>query len=200
MSKVRGVNGQELPVFYGNQAVAQVEKAEGRKLTPVERRVVYEEGFVPGLYYDNKNIPTYGVGQTGEYIKKGFRASYEDHVKKTRRMIPQFDNLPEYMQEELVQSTYRGDLGLSPTARRLFNEGRYEEAAKEFLNHEEYMNPRTSQQIKDRILSVSKGMERMAQEYKNFSPEARRRALQRDVASTERKRSAHNGNPSEASS
>ena len=147
-------------VLRGDQAVQLVEVLEGRPLNEKEKRVVREEGFATAAYYDNKRIPTFGVGQTGEYIKKGFKASFDAHEAMTRRMIPSYDSLPEYLQAELVQSTYRGDLGFSKTTRKLFNQGKYEAAAKEFLNHDEYKDKNTSPGIKSRIKSVSDAIRR----------------------------------------
>ena len=159
-------SGPDGPVggYYGIKAKKILQDRLGRKLTPMESRIVYEEGLVDGLYYDSKGIVTYGVGQVGEYIDKGFEASVQDHIDRTRKMIPDFDLYPDYLQEEFVQSTYRGDLKLSPTARRLFNSGRYEEAADEFLNHDEYRSPKTKQHIKTRIKSVSDAMRRYGRE------------------------------------
>lgn len=171
MPSVKGVNGETLPVYYGDQAVKEVERVEKRSLSALEKRVVAEEGYVPGVYLDNKGIPTSGVGQTGKWMQKSFGESLRAHEAKTRKMIPNYDNLPDYLRAELLQSTYRGDLGLSPTARRLFNEGKYKEAAVEFLNHEEFKNPDTPQQIKDRIQSVSDAMRRYSDEYSAWRAE-----------------------------
>lgn len=152
-------------VYYGSEAVREVEKREG-KLTPAQKRVVREEGFVDGLYKDTKGIVTSGVGQVGEFINKGFKASYEEHVNRTRGMTKDFDKLPDYLKEELIQSTYRGDWSGSPMTRDIFNSGGYKAAAREFLNHEEYLKPDTPQHIKDRIKSVSDALLRYAEEAK----------------------------------
>ena len=156
--------GGKVPGYYGLKAIPILEERLGRRLTNKEKRIVTEEGLVDGEYYDSKNIITYGVGQTGEYIKAGFEASVKEHEDRTRAMIPDYDILPEYLQSELLQSMYRGDLGDSPTARRLFNQGRYEEAADEFLNHDEYKDRKTPDHIKARILSVSKAMRKYGRE------------------------------------
>lgn len=160
----RRPDGSVVPVLHGDKAVAAIEKLEGRKLTPKEVRTVHLEGFVPDVYLDSKGIPTYGVGQTGKWMKKSFGESFQHHEDLTRGMIPSYDKLPEYLQSELTQATYRGDLGMSPTARKLFNAGKYKEAAKEFLDHAEYKDPKTPAQIKRRIESVSRAMLRYAQE------------------------------------
>lgn len=155
-----GPNGK-VPGYYGLKAIKVVKENLGRDLTAKEKRIIKEEGMVNGLYYDHKGIVTSGVGQTGEFIKKGFEASVNEHEDRVRKLVPDYDLLPDKMQEEMLQSVYRGDLKLSPTAVGLFNQGKYQEAADEFLDHAEYKNPKTPQQIKDRIKSVSDEMRRM---------------------------------------
>jgi len=145
-------------VLYGNDAINAVEKLEGRKLSPIEKRVVVLEGFVPETYLDTKGIPTFGVGQTGEWANKSFGESFKHHEDLTRKLIKDYDKLPEELKAELVQSAYRGDLGGSPKTRLLFNEGKYEEAAKEFLNNKEYKAKDTPQSIKDRMFAVAQAM------------------------------------------
>lgn len=125
-------------VFHGAQAVEKVSENLGRPLTLAEQRVVEEEGYDALPYYDTKGILTQGVGQTGEWIDKGFEAAFEHHVDRTKNRISGFDELPEYLQAELVQAEYRGDLGQSPKFVELFNNGFYNTASTEFLDHKEY--------------------------------------------------------------
>jgi GH24 family phage-related lysozyme (muramidase) len=145
-------------VLQGEQAVQHVSQMEGRPLSPKEARVIQLEGYVPYTYLDTKNVPTYGVGQTGKWMDKPFSETFAKHEDRARKAIAKYDELPEYLQAEIVQAEYRGDLGSSPTFRKLFNKGKYKEAAKEFLNHEEYLNPDTPDQIKRRIESVAKAV------------------------------------------
>ena len=56
-------------VYYGSDAIAQVEGNIGRPLTYAEKRVVEEEGYVATPYTDTKGITTQGVGQTGQWIE-----------------------------------------------------------------------------------------------------------------------------------
>ena len=142
--------------LHGEQAVQAVAKQLGRDLTLVERRVVEEEGFVPEIYKDTKGIDTYGVGQTGEYIKKGFPAALQAKAKRAAQRIPSLGQLPENLQAELIQAEYRGDLGNSPTFLKLLNAGDYETAAKEFLDNDDYRRS-----VKDKT-GVHKRMERVA--------------------------------------
>ena len=150
--------------LYGNRAVARVEKDLGRELTRAEQRVVVEEGYVDGTYKDTKGILTGGVGQTGEWIEKGFEASFKHHVDRAKKRLPEFDKYPQYLQAELLQSEYRGDLGLSPTAMKHLKGGKYDAAAEEFLNSDEYRNPKTSTGIQARMRATSRAMRRYGSE------------------------------------
>ena len=156
--------GEKVPGWVGDNAAYMVELTEGYQLTPGERRVLEVEGYVPQVYLDTKGIPTRGVGQTGKHMRESFRESYQTHVDKARGMTDGFDLLPDYLQSEIVQSVYRGDWDMSPTARRLLSEGDIRGAAKEFLDHAEYKDANTPQSIKDRIRSVSDAMLRYADE------------------------------------
>ena len=150
--------------LYGQDAIKKVEESEG-PLTGPQQRIVTLEGFVPHRYKDTKGITTYGVGQTGRYIEKGFKESFKAHEKRAKKKIKEFDKLPETMQAELIQAEYRGDLGESPTAVKLFNQGKYKEAAREFLNHAEYKTYKqngTGGNIPARIEAVSNEMLKLA--------------------------------------
>ena len=144
--------------LHGKQAIAAIEKKEGRKLSYKECRVVVLEGYVDGIYTDTKGIKTSGVGQTGKWIKKSFEESFKYHEELTVKLVPSYHKLSEELQAELVQSTYRGDLGLSPNAVALFNKGKYTEAAREFLRNKEYENEHTPKQIKERMLATANAM------------------------------------------
>ena len=140
--------------LHGKDAVKKVEEQLGRPLTTIERRVVEEEGYVAGVYKDTKGIVTSGVGQTGKYLNKSFEETLKDHIEQTRKLVPNLDKLPEELQAELVQATYRGDLGLSKKARELINQGKFQEASVEFLNNKEYQTT-TSPGIRKRMEKVS---------------------------------------------
>jgi len=124
--------------YFGQQAIRVVEQELGRPLTNPEKRVVEEEGYVAGDYRDDKGILTSGVGQTGKYRGMGFDETFKAHEYTAKKMIKDFDRLPEGVQGELIQAAYRGDLQGSPKFRRLFNQGKYAEAADEFLDNDDY--------------------------------------------------------------
>jgi len=144
-----------LKPLYGQQAINKVEDMEG-ELTPEQRRVVELEGYNEGAYDDTKGIKTSGVGQTGEYMGMSFKDAFKAHEDLTSNYIPNYKDLPTNVRGELVQLAYRGDLQQSPTFRKLFNEGRYQEASEELLNHDEYKAEDTPKHIKERLEDASR--------------------------------------------
>jgi GH24 family phage-related lysozyme (muramidase) len=149
------ISHKDVPKYalYGDRAVKEVERQLGRPLSYAEKRVVQEEGFVPRKYYDSKGIVTYGVGQTGDYIEKGFPAAFKDHAERTKKYFKDFDYLPESVQAELIQTMYRGDVlnkkGEPWKWVNYFNKGDYKEAARELLDHKEYKKYKTRRDAGD---------------------------------------------------
>jgi hypothetical protein len=135
--------------FTGDAAVNEVQKRMGRKLTKAEKRIIGLEGFVDGYYLDSKGVLTRGVGQTRDYAKgntslSGFDRAFQEHVEsaKNRKNMSGFGNYSPELQAELIQAEYRGDLGFSPTFRKLLEGATTQEqrniAADEFLNNDDY--------------------------------------------------------------
>lgn len=147
--------------FGGDKAVEKAREIYG-DLTPQQEYIVRHEGFVDGVYLDQAGVPTYGIGQTGEYIGKGFGAAFAEKEAKAKSLFPKYDEYPMEMQREIMSGVYRGDLSGSPNTIKLFNSGKYKEAAKEFLNNAEYKSPDTQEVIKERMRAISKQMERMS--------------------------------------
>ena len=131
-------NTADKDVYHGADAITKVSENLGRPLTYAEQRVVAEEGYRATPYLDTKGVTTQGVGQTGEWIEKGFDAAFQHHVERARNRIPTLDNLPEDLKAEIIQAEYRGDLGTSPKFVGFMNEGSYEEASQEFLRNDDY--------------------------------------------------------------
>jgi hypothetical protein len=145
-----------MTIYHGTRAVWELEKAEGITLTEIEHRTVMCEGYATEPYPDSDDPPTLTnkVGQTGEWLHKPFREAFEYHVKRAQKRIPDLLVFPGFLQAELIQAEYRGDLGLSPKACQFIRWGQWRKGAVEFLNHAEYQNPKTPQGIKDRIEAV----------------------------------------------
>jgi GH24 family phage-related lysozyme (muramidase) len=159
-------------IFRGVDAVEEVERLEGRMLSPIEAELVMEEGYAVGPYLDTKGVATSGVGQTGGFQGKPFGEVFQTFEQETRKLIPAYDSLPEYAQSALMLAAYRGDLQQSPKFRRLFNAGEYEAAADEFLNNDDY------RQAKKRGTGVAKRMEKVAERVRRLaSPEKEEKGI-----------------------
>ena len=144
-------------MLHGQKAVDKVEELEG-ELTPVQRRIVELEGYVPTEYEDTKGIVTKGVGQTGNYMDMSFKEVAEIHEDVARNLINDYDELPVELQAELAQLAYRGDLQQSNETVALFNKGKYEEASVELLNNKEFKSEDTPVHIKQRLRDASRAM------------------------------------------
>jgi GH24 family phage-related lysozyme (muramidase) len=125
-------------VLYGKDAVKKAEQLVGRPLTYAEKRVVEEEGYSQETYKDTKGIETSGFGFTGDFMGMPFDKVFEVHEKRLRGKIKNLDSLPEEIKAELIQAEYRGDVNKKYKWVKLFNEGKYEEASKEFLDNNDY--------------------------------------------------------------
>jgi len=108
------------------------------------------EGAEPKAYKDSEGNWTIGVGhliQKGEEyllnktlndkeINQLFAQDLEEHINRTKRIFPKFDQYPQDIQAALTDSVYRGDMG--PNTRKLINSGNWKAAADEYINHSGY--------------------------------------------------------------
>jgi len=124
--------------YQGQEAVTHIESLYGIKLSNAQKRVVSLEGFVQGYYKDSKGNLTYGVGQTGEYIQKGFYASFEEQQDRVETIFGPIGLMSEEVSTELIQLMYRGDVKSSHRWVELFNKADYRRASLELLDHSEY--------------------------------------------------------------
>ncbi len=99
---------------------------------------------------------TLGHGHYGPDVKEGQTISKKDAAllfqkdiaeripPQIQKLIPKFDSFPASAQTALFGEFYRGSLTGgkkgSPKTIRLINEGKFEEASKEFLRNNEYIN------------------------------------------------------------
>ena len=147
-------------VYSGEAAVHVVEQQEGA-LTPEMIRVVLDEGYVMGEYHDVGEIYASGVGQTGKFKDMSFKQSFAIHEERAVTMFPLLHLYSEELRANLISSTYRGSMSGSPKTRMLINQGRFEEASREFLNNREY------KEAKRTGSGVAKRMERVSNAIKN---------------------------------
>ena len=149
-----------MKTYYGSKAIREVQKEYSLSHIPRPMALLIEhEGYTTGEYLDDKGIPTKGVGQTGIFINMPFPQVYEKFLGLARSLTPQFNHLPEEAQGAILLATYRGDWSMSRRTRKLFDQGKYQEASKEFLNNKEY-NERKMKNPQD---GVVKRLEYIAQ-------------------------------------
>lgn len=149
--------------YHGHAAVEQAAKYYNQKvIDPVAQHIIEEEGFVPGVYPDSKGIPTEGVGLTGSFIGKNFFTEVMPVFEgRARKIVPQYDQLPEEGKKAILSAVYRGDLAPSHTTAKLLQAGKYREAAIEYLNHAEYRKGK-SKKASNAQKAIAERMERNA--------------------------------------
>ena len=110
-----------------------------------------KEGFRDTAYkpIDTEEHYTIGWGnyspdvQAGDTITREeadiqLQKNIDDRLVQIRQAIPEFDNLPLEARQHLLGSWFRGSLSGSPKTISLLNEGKFEEASREFLDNDEY--------------------------------------------------------------
>lgn len=132
------------------------------------QKLIPNEGFRNKVYDDGRSNKTIGVGHlvtensrnifkglfgnqvdfnsivsgrsylTNDQVKKLAHYDMEEHLIRAKRLFPQFEKYPSYVQHALLDSVYRGDTG--PKTIKLINEGKWEEASREYLNRYDYKN------------------------------------------------------------
>lgn len=147
---------------YGQAAVEAIEQREGT-LSYIEKRIAEEEGFFNGFYYDSKGVVTFGVGQTKKYIDKSFKETVKAHTNIISNLLVDYKSMPEKIQAELVQSAYRGGITGSDKTIKLINKKYYQQAEREFLNHDEY------RKAKREGSGIAKRMEKTAMAIRRLS-------------------------------
>ena len=101
--------------------------------------------------YEFEEYLTLGHGDYGEHIKEGDTITEEEAEPKLleniakrlpviEKNIKGFDSMPKYLRDNIVGSWFRGGLSGSPKTIGLMNEGKFEEASKEFLKNDEYFD------------------------------------------------------------
>lgn len=123
---------------------------------------------------------TIGYGRTrdleGNPITKGTKITEEEadqmlredlgaRMKEIKRAYPNFESYPTELQLQITQSYYRGTLTPkhSPRTRELINQGKFKEAATEFLDNEEYRTAKKRGRagIRDRMEDVAAALRKM---------------------------------------
>lgn len=99
-------------------------------------RDIFNELFGRSIDFDK--ILSGQLGLTKEQVEKLAKYDSKKHLERAKKIFNNFDNYPVYLQYALLDSVYRGDTGPKTTV--LINQGKWEEAAKEYLNRYDYKN------------------------------------------------------------
>lgn len=158
--------------YYGQQAV---EKAAEQYNVPLEQisgiahHIILEEGFSEGEYKDHTGVTTSGVGATKEFTGKNFFTEVLPvFVTRAKNATKNFETLPEYVKSHIVSMAYRGDWG--PETKKLLKEGRWEEAADEYLDHGNYKKGTKKEATKEEK-AVAERMKRNADALRRYATE-----------------------------
>lgn len=135
----------------GPVPVSQQQGEDFDLVSSIEERLVDLEGFEDTAYkpVESEEYYTIGYGHYGRNVRQGqtiteaearelLKQDIQERLPQIRRAFPEYDNFSPELQVELAQGWFRGDVSGSPETRRLINEGKFEEAATEFLNNDEY--------------------------------------------------------------
>ena len=134
MNRLGFTNGGEIDIL--ELIKDNIREKEGLKL----------EAYKP---IPNEEYYTIGYGRYSPNIKKGDVITQEqaeqylnedvnNRLKEITTLIPNFNSYPPQVQVPLFSEYYRGSLGQSPKTIELIRQKKYEKAAIEFLNNEEY--------------------------------------------------------------
>jgi GH24 family phage-related lysozyme (muramidase) len=89
-----------------------------------------------------------------------FEVDVDRIYDKAKDLTPNWRGLSDNAKAAIISATYRGDWGVSPKTRKLFSEGKFDQASDEFLNNDDY------RESKKRNTGVYRRMERIAKALK----------------------------------
>jgi GH24 family phage-related lysozyme (muramidase) len=152
-------------IDVGNKYISAALRIDNPYKDPFKREVfddiLEDEGYRLLSYGDTKGNVTVGIGHLGgdpSATGTGFLGAVDrtfttpdeattlavkdidEKIASARNVLtpPVYDNLSESAKLAVVNMNFRGDLIQSPATVKLIQQGRMEEAAKEFLNNDDY--------------------------------------------------------------
>ena len=146
-----------------------IRKAEGLRLEPYKDTKDYDTVGYGHLLVDGRtgNISVDRIDKKD--AEKLLQQDIQIRLKEVNALLPDFKNFPEDAQQAIFSEYYRGSIGQSDVTRALINKRRYKDAAKEFLNNDEYKEAKKNGKlggITKRFEAVSEALMKMAQEKK----------------------------------
>tara|TARA_A100000171_G_C2097654_1_gene127955 strand:- start:41 stop:1006 length:966 start_codon:yes stop_codon:yes gene_type:complete len=139
-----------------------IRKEEGLELSKY-KPVDSEEHFTIGYGHYGPDVESMG-DITKERAEELLDKDVNQRVSEINNLIPDFNSFSDSARDAIFSEYYRGSIGQSPNTVKLINQGKYAEAAREFLNNEEYRNADDLGKpgIKPRMEKVANELNRMA--------------------------------------
>jgi LysM repeat protein len=117
------------------------------------------EGGTPTIAYGHKltsdevNAGKFSKGLTDAQALALLESDLQVARSKAMALVPSYTSLPGNTQRALINACYRGELSniKSPATLKLMNAGKWVAAAKEYLNHDEYMNAKSTSSVRTRM-------------------------------------------------
>ena len=148
--KINKAIGKQL--VQGAQEDSGDKVSEGLLERKMENRIKELEGLKTKAYKPKADEEhwTIGIGDYGSHVSKDqvitkqeawdrFReVTLPAKVAVAKRLFTNYDNISDDLKIELVQGIFRGDFKSTHDSVRLINEGKYAEAAVEFLDNQNY--------------------------------------------------------------
>ena len=120
-----------------NDFTKQIMKDEGKPFLKATKVFDDEKNFTIGYGRNNANIKE-GDTITQEQAEKFLAEDIKVRLVEIQNLIPNFATFPKELQIALLSEYFRGSVRQSPKTVKLINQGRYQEAAGEFLDNDEY--------------------------------------------------------------
>jgi GH24 family phage-related lysozyme (muramidase) len=176
---------EQMPTMQEARGLLGLSPTQAAETTPAESTAAADRDYIVNFIADREGyIPTARIPTRGDRLTVGYghtqgvrqgqtmteeeaRQALSDDIDsrlpEIRRAIPQFDNLTAEAQAPLISEWFRGSLVQSRATRRLINQGRYDQAATEFLNNDEYRNAvrRNRRGIRQRMEETSNAIRNM---------------------------------------
>ena len=111
-----------------------IRKAEGLKLEAYKPDKDEEDFTIGYGHYGVDEDETITEEEAEELLDKDVRTRLDSVVD----LLPKFNSYPNDLQQAIFSEHYRGSIQQSPKTRALINDGKFEEAAEEFLDNKEY--------------------------------------------------------------
>lgn len=105
-------------------------------------------------------------GITDEQATQVLKNDIERKRQETSGFIPKLNAFSEELRNALLVATFRGDLKKEHKTTKLINQGKFIEAADEFLNHKEYQKAPTNSELRKRLEGISNELRKYGESLK----------------------------------